>query len=104
MHLSLSEQTIKCHLNRIFKKTGLKNRNQLIKMFYNTLILSHEAKTTNGTTPLKEMVVTSTTLLFIVCNKDPEAFKKVMEKYEKERAEALKRLRERADEFSQEAS
>lgn len=36
--------------------------------------------------------------------KDPEAFKKVMEKYEKERAEALKRLRERADEFSQEAS
>jgi len=40
----------------------------------------------------------------MVCNKDPEAFKKVMEKYEKERAEALKRLRERADEFSQEAS
>lgn len=35
--------------------------------------------------------------------KDPEAFKKVIERYEKEKAEAMKRLRERKDEFSKEA-
>lgn len=46
--LSLSEQTVKCHLNRIFKKTGLKNRNQLIKMFYNTSIISGDLKESNG--------------------------------------------------------
>lgn len=31
--LSLSEQTVKSHINRIFKKTGAKNRNQLIRIF-----------------------------------------------------------------------
>jgi len=36
--------------------------------------------------------------------KNPEEFKKVIERYEKEKAEAIKRLRERMDEFSGEAS
>ena len=36
--------------------------------------------------------------------KNPEEFKKVIERYEKERKEAMKRLRERKDEFSAEAS
>lgn len=36
--------------------------------------------------------------------KNPEEFKKVIEKYEKEKAETMKRLLERKDEFSQEAS
>ena len=36
--------------------------------------------------------------------KNPEEFKKIIEKYEKEKLEAMKRLRERKDEFSQEAS
>ncbi len=36
--------------------------------------------------------------------KNPEEFKKVIDKYEKERAEAMKRLKERKDYFSEEAS
>jgi len=36
--------------------------------------------------------------------KNPDEFKKVIERYEKERAEAMKRLRERMDEFSGESS
>lgn len=31
--LHLSEQTVKSHINRIFKKTGAKNRSQLLRMF-----------------------------------------------------------------------
>lgn len=45
--LSLSEQTVKCHLNRIFKKTGLRNRTQLMKIFYNTAIVSTGARGEN---------------------------------------------------------
>jgi len=36
--------------------------------------------------------------------KDPEEFKKVIERYEKEKAEAMKKLRERMDEFSKEST
>lgn len=34
--------------------------------------------------------------------KNPEEFRKVTERYEKEKAEAMKRLRERKDEFASE--
>lgn len=34
--LSLSEHTVKCHLNRIFKKLGISKRVQLIKFFNDT--------------------------------------------------------------------
>ncbi|MCX8042287.1 MAG: response regulator transcription factor [Thermodesulfobacteriaceae bacterium] len=34
LRLFISEQTVKTHLNHIFKKTGAKNRNQLIKMYF----------------------------------------------------------------------
>lgn len=33
--LSISEQTVKAHINRILKKTGVNNRQQLIKNFQN---------------------------------------------------------------------
>jgi DNA-binding CsgD family transcriptional regulator len=35
--LSISEQTVKAHINKIFKKTGVNNRQQLLKNFNNIL-------------------------------------------------------------------
>lgn len=35
--LSISEQTVKAHINKIFKKTGVNNRQQLLKNFQNIL-------------------------------------------------------------------
>lgn len=36
LRLSISEKTVKAHINHIFKKTGTKNRTQLIKYFYSS--------------------------------------------------------------------
>ncbi len=35
--LSISEQTVKAHLNHIFKKIGIKSRNQLIKLYFSVM-------------------------------------------------------------------
>lgn len=43
LRLSLSEKTIKSHLYRIFKKTGVKNRNQLIKLYLSIFPKPQEA-------------------------------------------------------------
>lgn len=43
LRLSLSEKTVKSHLYRIFKKTGAKNRNQLIKLYLSIFPKPQEA-------------------------------------------------------------
>lgn len=42
LKLSLSEKTVKSHLYRIFKKTGVKNRNQLIKLYLSVFPPPHQ--------------------------------------------------------------
>lgn len=45
LRLSLSEKTVKAHLYRIFRKTGVKSRNQLIKLYLSVFPKPQEAST-----------------------------------------------------------